>query len=274
MRTAFPLRIPDMRLRATTLDGPGAALLLLHGLGGSAESWTDLTPSLSRHYTVIVPDLRGSGTRATPISTPVTLSELADDVVELLDHLGVAECHVVGHSFGGVVAQDLLARYARRALSGTLISTSARVGTRAAERWRRLADSVERRGGIGAATANAGAFSRKFRQNNRETLGRFARVTALTDPQTFVCYARLASNYDYVEALRSVELPVLVIQGLADKLTSPAGAVQLYNSLVHARLELIEGAGHNVHIELGDALAQRIARFLESSEPVSALRRT
>jgi 3-oxoadipate enol-lactonase len=263
-----------MPLRAITLNGPGATLLLLHGLGGSADSWTDLTPSLTRHYAVIVPDLRGSGARASPISTPVTLSELADDVVEVLDHLGVTECHVVGHSFGGVVAQDLLVRHARRILSATLISTSARVGKRAAERWRRLADSVERRGAIGSAAANDSAFSRTFRRNKRDAVSRFARVTAQTDPHTFVSYARLASSYDYVAALRRVEHPILVMQGLADELTSPAGAVQLYQSLLRGRLELIEGAGHNLHVELGESFTERIFRFLQSSEHVSPSRRT
>jgi pimeloyl-ACP methyl ester carboxylesterase len=201
------------------------------------------------------------------------LSELADDVVELLDHLGVAKCHVVGHSFGGVVAQDLLVRHPRRFSTATLISTSARVGKRAAARWRSLADSVERRGQIGTITANDGGFSPAFRRHNLETLSRLARVTAQTDPRTFVCYARLASSYDFTDALRSVEQSVLVIHGLADEMTSPAGAVGLYRSLRHGRLELIERAGHNVHIELGEAFGERLSRFLEPVEPASRLGR-
>jgi pimeloyl-ACP methyl ester carboxylesterase len=63
------------------------------------------------------------------------------------------------------------------------------------------------------------------------------------------------------------------MQGLADEMTSPAGAVELYRSLQHGRLELIERAGHNVHIELGESFRERIDRFLQPAERVILSRR-
>jgi pimeloyl-ACP methyl ester carboxylesterase len=78
--------------------------------------------------------------------------------------------------------------------------------------------------------------------------------------------ARAASAYDYTNALARVTQPVLVMQGLADTMTSPGGSVILSRALANSRLEMIENVSHNLHIELGEEFGRRVAAFLDEVE--------
>jgi pimeloyl-ACP methyl ester carboxylesterase len=88
-------------------EGQGPATVLIHGLGGFAESWRHNMPELGRHGRVIALDLPGSGRSGKP-RRAYTLAFLAEALDRLLHALGVDRVHLVGHSLGGAVA----ARYA------------------------------------------------------------------------------------------------------------------------------------------------------------------
>src|SRR5438045_8233488 len=83
-------------------------LLLLHAAMGSARRYFAWVPHLARDYRVVRLDLRGHGrSQIPPAEQPLTLDRLALDVTELLDHLGVAQAHLVGNSAGGYLGQQL-----------------------------------------------------------------------------------------------------------------------------------------------------------------------
>ena len=104
---------PDALLHAE-LHGAaaGAPIVLIHGLGGSLASWGAIPTALARERRVAVVDLRGCG-RSERGSAAITIATLADDVAAVIAHLAAGRCHIVGHSLGGVVAQDLLVRHRR-----------------------------------------------------------------------------------------------------------------------------------------------------------------
>src|ERR1700754_3921858 len=77
-------------------------LLLLHAAMGSSRRYYAWVPALWRHYRVVRMDLRGDGGSGVPTPDPaLTLERLVADVIELMDHLGVANAHIVGNSAGG-----------------------------------------------------------------------------------------------------------------------------------------------------------------------------
>ena len=90
---------------ACQVTGRGPGLLLLHGLGGSHEDWRRQVTDLSRHYRLVVPDLRGFG--ASERREPFTVHQHARDAAALLDALEIRRAHVVGLSMGGAVAIEL-----------------------------------------------------------------------------------------------------------------------------------------------------------------------
>lgn len=87
-------------------DGTGPALLLISGLGGTANFWNPCVPALAAHYRVIRLDQRGIA-KSSRGTAPCTIDQLAQDCLAVLDHCGVAQAIVVGHSTGGCIAQTI-----------------------------------------------------------------------------------------------------------------------------------------------------------------------
>jgi pimeloyl-ACP methyl ester carboxylesterase len=86
-------------------EGSGDALLLIHGMAGSSETWRAVLPQLAKKYRVIAPDLLGHGQSAKPRGD-YSLGAFAVSLRDLLDELGVAQATIVGHSLGGGVAMQ------------------------------------------------------------------------------------------------------------------------------------------------------------------------
>jgi pimeloyl-ACP methyl ester carboxylesterase len=97
--------------------GTGTPLLLLHGGVMAIDlAWAELIPVLAADYRVIAVEYQGHG-RTADIDRPITLTNLAADMVALLDHLGIDRAHVVGHSLGGGIALEMAVRHPDRVLS-------------------------------------------------------------------------------------------------------------------------------------------------------------
>ncbi|MGY8635362.1 alpha/beta fold hydrolase [Bradyrhizobium sp. 14AA] len=100
------------RLYAET-SGSGAPVVLIPGLGGSASFWSAMVPEFADARRVISFDHRGAGRSDRPAET-YTIEALAEDLVDMLDALGIARADLVGHSTGGVIAQVVAREYPTR----------------------------------------------------------------------------------------------------------------------------------------------------------------
>lgn len=96
------------------MGGEGPPLVLLHGWPFTSYSFRQLMPSLGRHFTVIAPDLRGFGDSDKPSSADMTKPQMADDIIKLIDRLGLGNFSLVGHDWGGVVAYELAWNHSER----------------------------------------------------------------------------------------------------------------------------------------------------------------
>jgi len=205
-------------------------------------------------------DLRGSGESSLG-QEPLSFALLAADAVAVLDAASIERAHIIGHSLGGVVTQELLVGHPERVASAILVSTSSKVGDAAAKGWLRLADVVETRGLSDSPRSRTRAFAEGFDEHNPDLVDEMARIAAQSDRRGYAAQARIAASYDYTEALTAAHTPCLVIQGLADRLTSPGGSVILQRAIQGSRLEMVEGVGHNAHIEMGDRFVEMAMRF-------------
>src|SRR5512138_3562067 len=111
-------------------QGTGEPIVLLHGLGGSVESWSTvgILQDLSRDHRVIAFDARGHGKSDKPHDPRQYGRQMALDVVRLLDHLGIPRAHVVGYSLGGMLTSQLLTLRPDRFITATLIARGGRFG--------------------------------------------------------------------------------------------------------------------------------------------------
>lgn len=248
------------RLHFDVLGDRDPAVLLLHGLGGSRVAWLDIPSVLAGSHRVIVPDLRGCGISERG-TEPYSFEQLARDVIAILDAADAQSCHVIGHSFGGVLAQHLLAFHEERVASAVLVSTSSRVGEKAANGWRRLAEAVEQRGLARPDIRADRGFAAGFADRCPELVRTLQGIAANCDRGVYAAQARIAAAYDYTTALARVTRPTLILQGRADRMTSPGGSVLLARAIPTATLELIDDVGHNLHLEMGDRFVHRVTQF-------------
>jgi aminoacrylate hydrolase len=103
-------------------EGAGDPVFLVSGLGGRAAFWSELVPALSSKFDVITHDHRGTGA-STKSTITYSVSQMANDVLVLMDNLGVAQAAVVGHSTGGAIAQHLALKHPDRLTKIVLSAT-------------------------------------------------------------------------------------------------------------------------------------------------------
>ncbi|GAA3127196.1 alpha/beta fold hydrolase [Streptomyces rectiviolaceus] len=108
--------------RAFRMAGKGRAILLIHGIGDSSETWRDVMPGLARNYRVIAPDLLGHGASDKP-RADYSLPAYANGMRDLLGVLGVERVTLVGHSLGGAVAMQFAYQFPDRCDRLVLVGT-------------------------------------------------------------------------------------------------------------------------------------------------------
>ena len=97
--------------------GRGTPVILIHGAGGSAEgNWfaNGIAQTLAKNHRVVAIDCRGHGKSDNPPAGALPNRRMAQDVIELMDHLDIAKAHVHGYSMGSAIAEQMLARYPGR----------------------------------------------------------------------------------------------------------------------------------------------------------------
>jgi pimeloyl-ACP methyl ester carboxylesterase len=101
------IELSDVRLHVVT-RGAGDPMVLLHGWPETWFEWRTVMPVLAERFHVIAPDMRGLGDSSKP-AAGYDAQTVAGDIAELIAHLDVGPCHVVGHDWGGPVAFALAA---------------------------------------------------------------------------------------------------------------------------------------------------------------------
>jgi pimeloyl-ACP methyl ester carboxylesterase len=256
-----------MRL-AYTDEGPGPAVVLLHGFPLGRDMWKEQINGIGSMYKVIAPDLRGHGDSPAP-DGDYTIDEMADDVIEMLDSLGLDTPVVVGGlSMGGYVALSLVARYPARVRALMLMDTRAGADSpEAAEKREELARAVLAAGHSGPAVE--AMMPRLFARTTLQ--GRPERVTPLrelmeTNSARGVVGAlrAMATRPDRRGDLAAIRVPTLVMVGEEDVITPPAEAQILADAISGAKLEVIPDAGHLAPFENPAVANGAILRFLDS----------
>jgi 3-oxoadipate enol-lactonase len=103
----------------------GAPVVLIQGLGATKSGWNLQRIAMATRYNTIALDNRGAGRSDAP-TKPFTLEQMADDVIAVMDEVGIESAHIVGASMGGVITQIVGVKYPERVRSLTLVCTACR----------------------------------------------------------------------------------------------------------------------------------------------------
>ena len=226
--------------------GSGPPLTLVHGFSANHLSWYQQVPTFRGDYRCVVPDQRrfglsvdtaGAGVRAFP-----------DDLAALLDHLGVGETALVGHSMGGWTVGSFATQYPERVSALVLSATPG--GLISPERHERLmAQGVTPE--VDPLTPEQDFLAESIDGLNRDNPPSWEETRPPLDELPL-------DAGTVVDA----DIPTLVVAGEADEFM-PAPAIEAVGERLNAETAVIENAGHSAYFEQPEAFNSVVRSFLE-----------
>jgi pimeloyl-ACP methyl ester carboxylesterase len=230
--------------------GDGPPLVLLHGFTHDSRAWRPQLQSLADQFTVIAWDAPGAGQSPDPPES-FGIGDWADCLARFLDVVGVHSAHIVGLSWGGLLAQEFYRRHSEQVLSLVLADTYAG--------WKGSLPEPIPEERLAACLRDAslppaefvprylpGMFSESPRPEVRDEL---RRIMSDFHPLGFRLMATALARADTRDLLPTIRVPTLLIWGDADARSPMAIAHQLHDAIPGARLAVIPGAGHVSNLE-------------------------
>jgi 3-oxoadipate enol-lactonase len=243
---------------AHRLDGPeGAPVLVLpSSLGTTRELWAPQLDLFASELRVLRYEHRGHGESAVPPG-PYAIAGLGEDALELLDALGLERVLWCGVSLGGMVGMWLGARAPERLDALVLACTSARVG--APDVYAERATFVRAHGLEPVANGVLARWlTAETRRTKPELVARLRAVLVAQPVEGYASCCEAIAAWDFRDELGEVAVPTLVVAGALDEATPAEQTELLAQRIPHARLAVLEGAGHLANLE-------RPAEFAETA---------
>jgi pimeloyl-ACP methyl ester carboxylesterase len=231
--------------------GKGEPLVFIHGGFGSSEMWKPYVQILSTDFRVITLDSRGQG-RSSDGKGPITYGRMANDVVRLLDHLGIEKAHIIGHSDGGCIILHLLVDFSDRVqsavLSGTPFNTD-NYPPQVFEHLQRLVASLRR------GEKDPIGFKAAYEKVAPDPGHWPVMITKLTT--TWLTQPVFTANM-----LQTIRPPVLIIKVDHDQFLPSAVFDRTAELIPNAEIYYVPDGTHRVPLDSSEELAKAIKTFV------------
>jgi pimeloyl-ACP methyl ester carboxylesterase len=252
---------------AVEIDGEGDAVLMLHGLGGTSNTWTPLLPAVAR-FRRIRPDLPGSG-RSERVEGPLSLERFVTAALRALAAAGVESAHVVAHSMGTIVAQHLAALHPAAVKSLALFGPLFAPPEPARANIRARAQKARSEGVPGMqqiADALVQASTSATTKAKRPAAVAFVRESLMRQPPDgYALSCEALAGMQPAEASR-IGCPTLLVTGDEDVVAPPQSVRLIRDRLAETNravdVEVLRGCGHWTPVEMPDECIDLLRRFL------------
>jgi pimeloyl-ACP methyl ester carboxylesterase len=268
--------------------GSGPAVLLIHGMAGSRETWQKAQEKLAQSCDVIAVDLPGHGQSSLP-NGDYSLGSLATALRDLLDRLGVERATIVGHSLGGGIAMQFIYQFPERCERLVLVSSGG-LGREVTPFLRALSLP-------GASAALSGLLMLRRNERAQAAARLFQPVAnrvwsdlplmlthfaALQEPalrRSFIATVRAVIDPRGQRVTAAERLPlaqrlsVLVVWGRRDQMIPASHALTVAQALPQARIEVFDKAGHYPHEQDPDRFAASLDKFIRETPAVNVTSR-
>jgi len=253
------------------VQGKGVPLVMIQGFAGNHKAWFFQTPVFKKYYKVIVFDNRGIG-KSDKSSEPYTIRTMADDVVGLLDHIGVDKAHILGLSLGGMVAQEIALAYPERVRKLVLGSTFA------GREIRDVHPDMLKAIGVKEGSTDADirsidfqkfmgvmvslAFNKRLYRMILLSLAKYSLKSVKAEG--YLDQMASVSDYDTLDRLQLIKAPTLVITGTGDRIVSPGMSDLIASKIPNAKLVKVKGGSHAFFMEMRGRFNKEVLNFLRN----------
>lgn len=258
--------MPLMRIGPAVVEvsGKGFPVVMIHGLGGSSNTFQPQMAALSG-YRVIRVDLPGSGRSPLPAG-PLSIETMSEAVVAVAVGLGFEAAHFVGHSLGTLVCQRIAVTQPEMVASLTLFGALAEP-TDAVRNALHGRAATARAGGmtdIGDALV-ANAISAHTREISPAAAAFVRESVMRQDPESYARTCEALSNANAVDA-RAIKAPTLLVTGDADTVNPVSVAQALSDKITGSTLSTMDRCGHWATIEKPQEASRKLADFLQRNQ--------
>jgi len=241
-------------------DAP--VVMLSHSLGANLLMWNPQMSALESHFRVLRYDIRGHGESDAP-KGPYTLHLLGEDVVGLLDVLGIKKMHFVGLSMGGMIGQHVALNHPDRLLSLVLCDTSSMMPKESQPTIQERIDTARRQGmqALVAPTLERW-FTPSFLTKKSEMVDLIRKQLLATSVEGYVGCSEAIRTLNYLERLGEIRVSTLIIVGEDDPGTPVAAAQAMHERIRKSTLVVLPSAQHLSNVEQPEAFNAALLGFL------------
>jgi 3-oxoadipate enol-lactonase len=259
---------------AVRTEGAGPPVLLLHGIGSASDAFDRQLPALASDFRCLAWDAPGYGASADPPGPP-GMDGYAAGAADVLRQAGAVPAHVVGVSWGGVIATHLALVHPDRVRSLTLADSSrgSAASPERADAMRSRGAELDREGVQNFAASRAPRLLSPTASGGLVGAVAAAMARAIRNPG-YGWAAEAMAETDHLDALTGLQVPTLVVVGEHDTITTVEASQELAHAVRGARYEVIEHAGHLANQERPDAFNDVLLDFLRGVERSRADRQT
>lgn len=249
------------------VDGKGPlTFFLFNGAGCNTKTWGETADGLMKLGRVVRFDARTTGQTVCP-AEPYSLDTLAEDAITLMDYLDIEKAILVGHAFGGRIAQIFCRENADRVLAAILCGTGGflpPIPVNSDQIEKKNLDSRTLREEMYLATYTGKEFKSRFPERARRLLDETLWAEPARDRSELEMRrkALLSTPVESYWGKIPHHIPVLLLYGTDDKFGTPGNATDLDKRLKDSRLVFIEGAGHMAIRENPERILEEIGKFL------------
>lgn len=240
----------------TRIGGAGTPFLILHGWGGSADSWLKVQENLARNLQVFVLDLPGFGKSGLP-PRPWDVQDYMEFVLDFLESYNIRQYYLLGHSFGGRISIKLSAQFPDRVIKLILVDSAGPQPTKK-KFWKKVLPSIASFVSIFSSWPGFQLFRRFFYQFIIRSTDYLKAMGVMKE--TFL---KVISE-DLTSCLEKIKVRTLIVWGARDKITPLKDGRFMNSRIQHSDLVILP-CNHNPHLEIPEDLSRKILDFLNKN---------
>lgn len=244
---------------AVETDGEGPAIFMIHGLGGSSNTWFSQRRALASKFRVVCPDLHGSARSA--VQGDVSIAGYVDDAIAIMDALDIVVADFVGHSMGTIVCQHIATAHASRVRSLVMMGPLLEPPDPARKAMADRAALARKEGMVPIADALLQvSVSNDTRAHRPEVCAMVRESLMRQDPESYArsCEALAAAT---AAPVGEIDCPTLLLSGDEDLVGPPAGTRAIAEQIKGARMHLYANTGHWTPIERPGEVNEAMLNF-------------
>lgn len=248
---------------------PRETVLIQHGFCRTTAHWQHWISALTPRFRVVRRDLRGHGLSSYPLESDgydYSLDTILLEIVQTLDALGVDKVHFIGESTSGMLGEVFAARYPERLLSLTVISSPTHLPTLALElfafghaSWPEACRAMGSRGWAEALSKVPGTVSNP----DPAYIKSWIDMVAVSSGEGLAGYAQFLSTLDSRPYLKDIHVPVLIQAPANSAATKLHEQRSLAEQISGARLEVVNGRGHEIYVEMAEDCQRLFLDFVD-----------